>query len=98
MIIMDPYIYFIEVLIFSVRSSFSRLGRLADHEEEPVIGGADSRASKISSKKSRTTSQASKSRTEQASTPKSKDRQGAKSAGSSGCVSVLFLSSCKRLQ
>ncbi|KAL4225876.1 hypothetical protein ACF0H5_013865 [Mactra antiquata] len=72
------------------RSSFSRLGRLADHDDHPTDTRYDSRASKVSSKKSRTTSQASKTRTDQASTPTSKTRQtGSKSAGSSGSSKAI---------
>ncbi|XP_053378149.1 uncharacterized protein LOC123529262 isoform X2 [Mercenaria mercenaria] len=70
------------------RSSFSRLGRLADHDDVPTERH-DSRASKVSSKKSRTVSQASKSRTEHASTPASKARHGTKSAGSSGSSKAI---------
>ncbi|XP_052781235.1 uncharacterized protein LOC128217855 isoform X2 [Mya arenaria] len=69
---------------FDGRSSFSRLGRLADQEDAPT--GHESRASKLSSRKSRTTSQASKSRVDLASSPA---RPGAKSAGSSGSSKAI---------
>ncbi|KAH3893051.1 hypothetical protein DPMN_017190 [Dreissena polymorpha] len=76
------------------RSSFSRLGRLADYDEDPPLGGHESRTSKVSSKKSRTVSrtvsQTSKSRTDMATTPTtSKARQGSKSAGSSGSSKAI---------
>ena len=77
------------VCLYNVRSSFSRLGRLADNDDIPA-NGEESRASKISSRKSRTMSQASKTRTDQASTPTSKAKQGPKSAGSSGGSAELI--------
>lgn len=79
------------------RSSFSRLGRLAEHDDVPPERH-DSRASKVSSKKSRTVSQSSKTRTEQASTPNSKARQGTKSAGSSGSSKAIQASNQSSFQ
>lgn len=69
------------------RSSFSRLGHLANQDGIPT-SGKDSRGSKVSSKKS----QSSKTHTEQTSTPTSKTRVGAKSAASTGSSKAIQIS------